>query len=610
MNLKYKRPISYLLALLLLLSLLTVTACKPEKEDEKDDTPEETALTDDSDEFDRISNDLFVYYVSGDTLTLNYMVASPEAFDIEVGTPTLGDYTVESMEKAYKFEQKQLKLLKTLNTESFNDERLFTYKVLLQTLEQYEKDDDYFYYNEPITPTIGMQAELPILFVEYHIYAKEDFDTYIALLEDVPRYFDQILAFEQEKKDRDLFMASSAAIASVAQMREFTADPETNLLLHTFDARVDAFEGLTDEERADLKERNRKAVLESVVPAYNALADGIEKLNEDNTRDGGLTDLENGTDYFEYYIEQAVGTQRSVEEIETLIDDIMTEDLQVMLRYMITDESLLDQMMDPVYPETSPEAILDYLMEAIEEDYPPREDQGYTLKTVDPSMEEHLSPAFYLIPPIDQYTSNVVYLNNGKMAESTALFSVLAHEAYPGHLYQTVYYKSQDKDPILQVLSTGGYVEGWATYVEHRSYELAEMDETLADALRLNDEYTLGIYGKADIGVNYHGWDRAALGDYLAEQGVTDTAVVNEMYDALIAEPGNYLKYCLGGLEFSNLRQIAEDELGKDFDVLEYHTFILETGPAPFNIIEDAMYEWMGVEEKTTTSGSAAKKAA
>ena len=76
-------------------------------------------------------------------------------------------------------------------------------------------------------------------------------------------------------------------------------------------------------------------------------------------------------------------------------------------------------------------------------------------------MEEHLSPAFYMIPAIDNTEENVIYINQAQMNDDLTLFTTLAHEGYPGHLYQTVYYESTDPDPIRSLMDFGGYVEGW-----------------------------------------------------------------------------------------------------------------------------------------------------
>lgn len=81
-------------------------------------------------------------------------------------------------------------------------------------------------------------------------------------------------------------------------------------------------------------------------------------------------------------------------------------------------------------------------------------------------MEDYLSPAFYLTPPLDTGTPNVIYINRSGRHSGPELVSTLAHEGFPGHLYQTTSFASCQPEDIRYLISCGGYVEGWATYVE------------------------------------------------------------------------------------------------------------------------------------------------
>lgn len=83
------------------------------------------------------------------------------------------------------------------------------------------------------------------------------------------------------------------------------------------------------------------------------------------------------------------------------------------------------------------------------------------MKYVDKSLEEHISPAFYLTTPLDAYQDNVIYLNGNAKYDLTKAFTTIAHEGYPGHLYQNCFYQSQNPLPVRSVVNIGGYTEGW-----------------------------------------------------------------------------------------------------------------------------------------------------
>ena len=197
-----------------------------------------------------------------------------------------------------------------------------------------------------------------------------------------------------------------------------------------------------------------------------------------------------------------------------------------------------------------------------------------------------MAPAFYLTSPMDRFTENCIYVNPGNDYNEIELFTTLAHEGYPGHLYQTVYSYSKDLLPIRYILYHGGYTEGWATYVEMLSYHYAGLDENMAEALMLNQDATLSLYATIDMGVHYDGWSLADTVDFLGAYGITTTSVISKIYQTIIENPANYLKYYIGYLEFLSLKEQAKKYYGNDYSELMFHTTILNMGSAPFYLLE------------------------
>ena len=206
-------------------------------------------------------------------------------------------------------------------------------------------------------------------------------------------------------------------------------------------------------------------------------------------------------------------------------------------------------------------------------------------------MEEHLSPAFYMIPAIDNTEENVIYINRAHMNDDLTLFTTLAHEGYPGHLYQTVYYENTDPDPIRSVMDFGGYVEGWATYAEMGSYYLTPLSKEQAVLLQKNSSIILGLYALADMGIHYEGWSRMDTVAFFSNYGITDAETIERIYELIIGSPGNYLKYYIGYVEFLELKKDWAEEKGTGFSQKEFHEAVLEVGPAPFDIVEKYMWE-------------------
>jgi uncharacterized protein (DUF885 family) len=543
--------------------------------------------------FDDFTAELFRHYAASDSLSLNYLLVHPENYGIEKPEPTLGEYGAEAFNEELAYAEEQLAALKKFDYDTLSYEQRLTYDILDEAFTETETSRDFLYFGDILSPTIGLQSQLPILFAEYYIYEKSDFDYYIALLETLPEYFNAIIAFEREKKAQGTFMAKVSAEDVIRQIERFIETPETNLLIGIFDEKIDAFEGLTDEERAGYKERNKAAVLNAVIPAYRTLADSLGELNADNGRTGGLSTVNGGDAYYEFLVKESTGSEKNVDEIEAMVDNAIAKSLdEIDSIYQSNPEAYADSM-SPTYPASAPVGMLDYLKDAIKKDFPPLEGDSYEVKYVDESLEDFLSPAFYLLPPIDDASRNVIYINNGGQGQGANPFPTLAHEGYPGHLYQTVYFRQLERDPVRSVLSFDGYMEGWATYVEHQAYALAGMDEDAAAVLSANDLATLCLYAKVDIGVNAHGWDLKKVKQYLAEFGIKDESAAGEMYDAMVAEPANYLKYTIGCLEILELRSEAKKTMGSNFNAREFHKFLLETGPVSFGILADRLQLWL-----------------
>ena len=142
---------------------------------------------------------------------------------------------------------------------------------------------------------------------------------------------------------------------------------------------------------------------------------------------------------------------------------------------------------------------------------------------------------------------------------------------YPGHLYQTTYFAGQDPDPIRSLLDFGGYTEGWATYTEMISYYYAPMDHDLATLMQKNASILLGLYALADMGIHYDGWSLLDTIDFFRSYGITETDVIEEIYQLILGDPANYLKYYIGYVEFLELKKEAIRRWGDDFSQEKFH---------------------------------------
>ncbi|MBP1755246.1 MAG: hypothetical protein H6Q59_1644 [Firmicutes bacterium] len=543
--------------------------------------------------FDEFMNNLFVNEVQADSLSLNYSLAKPENYGIHQAKATFGEYSIDHMKEEHMVSENELSHLQDFDYDLLTKEQKLTYEIVEKYLETDLSLGKYNYYYECLGPTTGIQAQLPILLAEYSFYKKKDINEYLRLLPLVHDYFSEIIQFEREKSAQGLFMSDAVADRIIAQCESFITDPENNFLITYFNEKISAYTNLSKTEKAEYKAANQEIVLTHVIPAYKLLIDALQELKGTGTNKAGLYYYPEGREYYECLTKYKTGSDKSMEEMINLLETAIGDGIVDITSLTLSDKKIIDKYLAfSSFPITNPEDILTDLKSDITKDFPQAEPVSCNIKYVPPSLANYLSPAMYLVPPIDNYRNNDIYINGNDDKTLSMIYTTVAHEGYPGHMYQCVYFRSQNPAPIRSILNFMGYDEGWATYVEMYSYRYAGIDSNLADFLRANNIVILCMYARADIGIHYEGWSKKTTMKYVMNF-IGDAGIAELIYNTLLEEPAIYLPYAVGYLEIQELRNKAESTLGDQFDAKEFHQFILDTGPAQFGIIDDYMEVWM-----------------
>lgn len=545
--------------------------------------------------FQDFTKELFLSGISSSTLTLHYTLADPAAAGIEDPPVTFGEYSADAKAERAAVLENTLKTLETFPRDELSASNRLTFDILRTQLQNELKLSAYPYYEEILSPLLGVQAQLPTLLAEYRFTCRKDIDTYLDLLGELGSYFDSLLLFEQEKAQNGLFMSTQTAEAVIDQCREFIAGPEEHFLLSSFEERLEQTDFLTASEKKAYLETNRVRVIGTVLPAYEALTAGLEKLKDSGTNPYGLCYYEEGADYYEALVECTTGSGRSMKEIKELIDAQILTDTQLMANIVTRNPQLLTSLSRSV-EKREPQQILRELREQIREEFPAVPSVSCTVKYVPSSLESYVSPAFYLTPPLDSMDEQIIYINPSSDYDDLALFATLAHEGWPGHLYQTLYENSMNFDPVRSIFYFGGYTEGWAVYAERYAYRFTSLDEDTASLLAANSFLLLGLYARSDIGIHYDGWKPADLAEFLGGFGIRSQTALDTIYQAIVQNPGNYLKYYLGAAEILDLKAEAEKAFGEQFDIRDFHRFILSVGPAPLSVVREYLYGWTGTD--------------
>ncbi len=531
--------------------------------------------------FEQFATNIFVEEICTDTISLHYSLSNLENYGISSYPITLG-----SVSDAVSFDETALSLYEQLSTydiSTLSEEEALTFQVLERHLDLMMQADFSSYLSELLGPTTGYQAQLPILLAEYRFDSKQDVENYLNLLPCVYDYFKEIAEFQKEKSNAGYFMNDNTAKEIIAQCEDFCKNPDDNFLIDTFKERLETL-SLTAVEQADFLSRNQTALYTYVFPSYELLIDTLTECLGTGTNEYGLSYFEGGKDYYAILTSYTTGSDRSMEELKQLLLDAIISSCNNMIETLTTDQTIYDDAINPSFPETDPEAIIHYIEEASQKDFPFVDCGDYNIKYIPKSLEDYVSPAMYLVPPIDNYHAGVIYINQNPMYDLDAIFPTIAHEGYPGHLYQTVATLSSDIHPLRYLLSPSGYEEGWATYVETYSYQYANLGELLTSFLQADQIATLCLYALSDIFIHYDGYTPEQLSTFLVDYGFSEQSS-SIIYETLLSEPGAYLPYAVGYLEFIELQKEAKELWGNSYSDYKFHEFLLETGPLPFSIL-------------------------
>ena len=563
-------------------------------------TAEETNLA-----FEKFTNELFCQETASNTVSLHYTLRNPEEFGIREAPVTFGTFETDENRKLASVENIR-RAMEEFDPEQLSVTNRLTFDVLDYYMDRLKENAEFTLYEEPLGLVSGIHTQLPVLLSEYQFYDREDVDIYLELMKMTPEYFQSLIAFEQAKSDAGLFMSDAAAMQVIEQCKVFMNMGESNYLITTFVDRIGQVRGLSEKEKSIYIQRNALMLTSYVLPAYSKLSAAVQSLIGTGVNDQGLCYFPEGKEYYEQVVKVSTGSERSVSEMKDLTKRQIVEDLEAMERVLgITQDDRMKHVVGKGSdtqegnvqqeegaaqgenvqqdsnaaegnvsqeaaalignPEEAHEAaamdtanpisILNGLKKEIAKTFPTAPDTTVSVKYVPEALQGNLSPAFYMIPAIDSYEENVIYVNQAHMGNPLTLFTTLAHEGFPGHLYQNVYYAGTDPDPVRSMFNTGGYVEGWATYAEMCSYYLAPITKEQATILQKNSSIILGLYTLADIGIHYDGWSRVDALAFFSNYGIQDVNTVNRIYDLVLGSPGNYAKYYIGYVEFLELKK-------------------------------------------------------
>lgn len=554
-------------------------------------------------EFDNYTTSLVTSSLSSDTLSMHFYIANTNEFFQTDFPQSLGTFSLKDMKNSQSDYIKQINTLQKFDYKSLSKSQQITYDILLSHFRTELDFGDLCEYYDCLSPTTGIQAQLPILLSEYEFYSEKDIKNYLLLLKSIPDFFDSIINFESDKINNKTFMSKSNCESIIAQCLSLINDSSNkdNLLIETFNSRLKKCKFLSGKTTTDFLNLNKDYVNNYVLSSYKKLADKLSDFNSSYYTDKELenytlADSKQGKAYYEYLVSSKTGSTKTVSELKARIQSQIAADMTQVSSLFTSNPELESQFYNSTSTTiTEPTDILKDLKNKINNpdssfyEICKLDCIKYDLKYVEPSLQDYLSPAFYLSPPIDMPNKNTIYVNKSDKFKNQDLYTTLAHEGFPGHLYQNHVFSTTNPSAIRYLLSFGGYTEGWATYAEFLSYSYEVADPSLAKALSCSASFSLGLYSLVDIGVNYEGWTPKDTGAFLKHYGFSQPDIQTEIYNSVTESPANYLQYYVGYLEITELKNLYLQNHSQKNAMRDFHSFILKFGPAPFDVIQ----KWM-----------------
>ena len=544
--------------------------------------------------FDRFLNSCFREYAAENTVTLHFKLSNPSAYGIKTPvSPTYGDLSSDALKKNCSRSKELLQKLYTFPTSSLTKKQKLTWQIFQDYLNESIMNEKYILYSSPLG-TNGLQSEIPVTLSEYRLDNEKDIKDYLSLVNQVPELFTQILDFEQERRNAGIISPSFVISDTIDQIDQFlNASEENNPLIQSFEDRLTEVESLSKDQKASYIANNRLLVTDKVLPAYKSLKTSLQAYTNDSKNTSSkerLCEYKNGQDYYKFLLMSNVGTDFSPEDCITILEAQLKNTVKDISSLTAKNKDLYTEYLSATPALSAPKEIMNTLKNDSLIDFPEIKNISCQLKNVPDALSGTSACAFYLVPPIDSTKDNIIYINKSRV-DSNELFSTLAHEGYPGHLYQTNYFLTTNPSPLRTFLHCAGYDEGWGTYAQLYSYNFIEfknVDEQTTKQLRQlyrdNDLLSLSLSSLCDLYVNYKNYDENALANYLQTYGIDKDSAQN-LYRYVIENPTTYLSYSIGYYELDQLKQTMSDSLGKAFKISDFHEAVLNVGSCNFSIL-------------------------
>ncbi|MBM6677748.1 DUF885 domain-containing protein [Faecalicoccus pleomorphus] len=575
------------IGILLLCFVVLLSGCSSSNKIAHKEEPEE--LTEYQEEFNDFLKNQLVETLESDYYTLHSYLKDPETYDIDSASveKTFGRMDAASMEEDRKEIQETLDQLQAFDYEQLTDQQQDTYDIFTYNMECSKElsDPKFDYIASAFSPMTGIHVSFPTIFADWTFDSEQELNDLILMIQDVDDYTQSAIDYTYIQNEKGYLCLDFDSILSYCE-KILDKGVESSVLKGLQD-QVDALDLDNDQTKA-YKQELEQAFSDSYLQAYQLIKTAMSDLKQNgNNHPNGLASFDVGKEYYSLLMKNNTGSDMEVIEVEDLMDTACKEHLQTFIENADSDMSFLFTSTN----YTSYEQMLDDIQDQMFDDFPKVESLEYEIK----DMEEDVASdngvaAYFQIPEIDGDLKGQLRVNpNNNNMKAIDTYMTVAHEGMPGHMYQYNYAQEHISEPLRwSILANSAYQEGYATYAQH--YSLRYLKGIKPKQLKAYSEYMLVIYDAlvlADIGIHYYNWDQEKCQKEIEENyGIT---IDEKQYNQLLYTPCAFEPYYTGYEQIMDLKERAKNTLKSDYNEKEFHTILLDCGPAPFFIVEENM---------------------
>jgi uncharacterized protein (DUF885 family) len=550
-------------------------------------------------------------------------------YGIKTHYDQLEDLSDEKAVADHKFVQDQLAALKRdFKFEALDAPAQLSWK-LFEREAQKEADEFRFRFDiYPVSQMRGVHAQISTFLINIHkIDNVKDAEAYIARLNAIPKVFDQLLVnlrTREEKKvvaPRFVFPLVLDACGKIIQGEPFDPNAKPSPLLDDFTKKVAALKDVDLAAREKLLSGVRKALTDSVKPAYEKLIAFLADQSKRANDDAGVWKFPDGAEFYKTALHHTTTTNLSANEIHEIglkeIARIHGEmagikekvgfkgDLPAFFKFMREDRQFYLPDTDEGRAKYLGRAveIIDQMKKRLDEIFLTKPKADIVVKAVEKFREQSAGKAFYQQPSPDGSRPGMFYVNLREMhsVPTYELESLAHHEGIPGHHMQIAIAQELSGVPKFRKFSHTytAYVEGWGLYSELTPKEIGMYQDPYSDFGRLSLELWRAGRLVVDTGLHAKKWTRQQAIDYLKQNTSNAEADCIDSINRYIVMPSQATAYKIGMIKILELREKARKRLGEKFDLRQFHDVVLTNGAVPLDVLEELVDLWIAARGKT-----------